>query len=161
MEYFGIFCPRCGAPNQANDRVCASCGERLRVELPSPNFYPVPPAASGVSTGQSHAPQPRKRLTTRHKVVFGLAAGLAVTCIACGGTALAIEGMEAFAASLRNLMEIPSPTPPTSTPYSTLSTSLVTYHGHTNDVTSVSWSPDGTRIVSASDDETAQVWQAE
>ena len=31
--------------------------------------------------------------------------------------------------------------------------------GHTNSVTSVSWSPDGTRIVSGSDDSTVRVWE--
>jgi WD40 repeat protein len=40
-----------------------------------------------------------------------------------------------------------------------LSPALFTYRGHSQDVTSVAWSPDGKRIVSTSDDETAQVWE--
>ena len=37
---------------------------------------------------------------------------------------------------------------------------LVTYTGHRGPVVSVAWSPDGTRIVSGSDDTTVQVWSA-
>jgi len=36
----------------------------------------------------------------------------------------------------------------------------VTYRGHTNGVQAVAWSPDGTRIASASWDTTVQVWEA-
>ncbi len=37
---------------------------------------------------------------------------------------------------------------------------ILTYTGHTSLVWSLSWSPDGTRIASASEDGTVQVWQA-
>src|SRR5215469_8790733 len=33
------------------------------------------------------------------------------------------------------------------------------YHGHTSLVYAVAWSPDGTRIASASNDSTVQVWE--
>jgi WD domain, G-beta repeat/WD40-like Beta Propeller Repeat len=39
-------------------------------------------------------------------------------------------------------------------------TTLYTYRGHSRGVTSVAWSPDGTRIVSGSWDNTVQVWDA-
>ncbi len=37
---------------------------------------------------------------------------------------------------------------------------LLTYTGHKSFVLSVAWSPDGTHIASASDDQTVQVWEA-
>lgn len=37
---------------------------------------------------------------------------------------------------------------------------LYVYHGHSDSVTSVTWSPDGTRIASGSYDHTVQVWDA-
>jgi eukaryotic-like serine/threonine-protein kinase len=37
---------------------------------------------------------------------------------------------------------------------------LVVYHGHSKRARSVAWSPDSKQIVSASDDKTAQVWEA-
>lgn len=37
---------------------------------------------------------------------------------------------------------------------------LVRYYGHADRVNAVAWSPDGAHLVSASDDKTAQVWEA-
>ena len=45
-------------------------------------------------------------------------------------------------------------------PFIKVSTTLFAYHGHTDWVWSVAWSPVGKRIASASGDETAQVWDA-
>ena len=36
----------------------------------------------------------------------------------------------------------------------------ITYHGHTQQVRAVAWSPDGKHIASGSDDQTVQVWSA-
>ena len=56
-----------------------------------------------------------------------------------------------------------TPTAPTPTPTEhvpVLSTALVTYKGHARAVVGLAWSPDGKRLVSASDDGTVQVWAA-
>src|SRR5438876_127547 len=37
---------------------------------------------------------------------------------------------------------------------------LVLYSGHTGTISTLAWLPDGTRIVSGSDDSTVQVWDA-
>lgn len=42
----------------------------------------------------------------------------------------------------------------------TQATPITTYQGHTGPVYTVAWSPDGTRIASASQDGTFQVWDA-
>jgi len=45
------------------------------------------------------------------------------------------------------------------TPQEPGGTTLYTYSNHTGKVNAVAWSPDGTRIASASDDTTVQIWQ--
>jgi WD40 repeat protein len=37
---------------------------------------------------------------------------------------------------------------------------MFTYRGHFSSVYTIAWSPDGTRIASAGNDGTVQVWQA-
>jgi WD40 repeat protein len=48
----------------------------------------------------------------------------------------------------------------TGTPASVGGTTSITFKGHTGAVEALSWSPDGTRIVSGGDDMTVQVWDA-
>ncbi len=45
-------------------------------------------------------------------------------------------------------------------PYSTMGNTIYTFRGHQDTVNAVAWSPDSTRIASASDDQTVQVWDA-
>ena len=80
--------------------------------------------------------------TMRRSVVVGIAA-LGLT----GGTF-----------SLSRLLHSGEATPVQTRP--PLQTLPYTYRGHTGAVLSVAWSPDGTRIASASADRTVQVWEA-
>ncbi|HEY7358702.1 MAG TPA: TIR domain-containing protein [Ktedonobacterales bacterium] len=49
---------------------------------------------------------------------------------------------------------------PTEVKVSPIGTLLLTYRIHINDVNTVAWSPDGTRIASGSKDQTVQIWDA-
>ena len=74
------------------------------------------------------------RLSRRALVGWGVAAGLA----AAGGVAYALAHRRA----------------------SRTVTDLYTYHGHTQAVNALAWSPDGTRLASSSWDKTVQVWDS-
>ncbi len=69
------------------------------------------------------------------------------------GLALAGGSIVQFASSCGSASPSSAPSSPT------LGTVFYTYHGHTNGVTSVTWSPDGKRIASGSHDDTVQVWE--
>ena len=176
-----ITCPACGTANQAQNTVCSSCGQSLTissqpismltpgykqvvggvtstqttssttseqfVDLSSlagyhqtPGYAPstVPPITpSEEMTGLLGQP-PSKHGISRRTVIIGLASlGVA-----------AIAGITLYTLSQNGLSGVFAPSP-----------ALFTYRGHSQDVTSVAWSPEGKRIVSTSHDETAQVWE--
>ncbi len=80
----------------------------------------------------------RQRRYTRRVFLVG-AAGLGLACVSVTGSILLFARKQ-------------SPSQPRSLPYS--------YTGHTSSVFSVAWSPDGSKLASASADQTAQVWDA-
>jgi len=175
-----ITCPACGAANQAHNTACSHCGLSLSTfdlaaahiapiyqqtkgngnasptvpsEIPeqsvdlvslagyrqTPGYAPstVPPVQTlptekmAVKPGQ----RPSKHGITRRTVIIGLVSlGVATTA-----------GITLYTLSQTGVF---SPSPP-----------LFTYRGHSGEVTSVAWSPDGKRIVSTSYDSTAQVWE--
>jgi WD40 repeat protein len=88
------------------------------------------------STGDRSSP----RLSRRALLGWGLAAGGGLA--AAGGIGYALAHLRASRAS-------PS-----------TSTDLYTYHGHTQAVNALAWSPDGTRLASSSWDKTVQVWDS-
>jgi WD40 repeat protein len=95
----------------------------------------IPPPTEPISPGKS---QPSRRGVSRRTVIIGLA-----------GTA----SLAAIGGSVWWFLF----------PHQTFSTShetLYTYRGHSLGVNALVWSPDGTRIASASVDKTVQVWDA-
>jgi WD40 repeat protein len=93
---------------------------------------------------QQAAPQLFSRRTVLRQLggLVLVGGGLAPFVSACGSPSLAATTSQT----------------PTSQPVGTL---LYSYRGHLTEVESVSWSPDGRRSASGSDDTTVQVWQAE
>src|SRR5579885_20897 len=173
-----FLCPICGEPLERAASACASCGapveasladdmQKLPIEETRPVSYSEPAGglASATDRTEAAAPlalqlseaepagreaallpapdkwqssaRPRKRGITRRAFLRG---GAGVIGLALGGS---------VAIWIRR-PRIAGP----------VGSALVTYRGHTEIVTAVAWSPDKTRVVSASYDGTAQVWDA-
>src|SRR3974390_1695685 len=81
------------------------------------------------------------RYPSRRDVLKGLA-GLMI--------AMSLDACAQTLSSSSTLVPTPTPRPPGSV--------LATYHGHTDRVTSVAWSPNGKYIASGSLDQTARIW---
>jgi WD40 repeat protein len=105
---------------------------------PSPNQSPQPPVPV--------TPSSRSRIRfSRRTIMLGLP-GLVV-----GGGIIAW-----FVSPYGRSLATPHPTDA----IPSLGTTIYTYRGHSLGVNALAWSPDGTRIASASDDKTVQVWNA-
>src|SRR5712691_5666210 len=91
------------------------------------------------------------RLFVQHDGRKALVAWLVVAMLMLAGAGCTASGANTLAA--------------TSTPISTSIThrqtkDILTYHGHSDRATAITWSPDGKYVVSGSLDKTVQVWSA-
>src|SRR6266700_3652068 len=101
--------------------------------------------ASVLPPEKEHGEQPRSRRISRRAVIAGLA-GIAAAGAVGGGIALLAHPQGS------------SVTPPGQS--GTQGGTVYTFYGHSDWVWAVAWSPKVDRIVSASGDDTAQVWDA-
>ncbi len=105
--------------------------------------------------------QPHRRVSRR-----AVLAGLALAAAGTGATWYMLSQKTSFSTSTQKTGLTLStggkntPVPSGSTSTTASPGALVSYQGHSNYIWSVAWSPDGTYIVSCSQDGTAQVWTA-
>src|SRR6266487_5445776 len=95
-------------------------------------------------------PEPPPRGISRRAMMGGLAV-LGIAVVGGGLTWLALSQKPQISSSSS------STPPPSGQP---LGTTLLIYHGHSDKVHSVSWSPNNSRIASTGFDKTVQVWDA-
>ena len=111
----------------------------------------VPPhqvARQSLPSIPADAPQMHRRSTSRRAVLLGLAGLVAVS-----------GGITWLALSQNHTPPVGTSTPTTTSLLPT-GALLFAYHGHSDQVQSVAWSPKGNYIASASSDRTVQVWDA-
>ncbi|HYT35712.1 MAG TPA: protein kinase [Ktedonobacteraceae bacterium] len=133
-------------------------------QLSQPTVVATPTHTTAVSSSStegtmlSSVHQPPQRRVPRRIVVMGL-----VGLIAAGGgiTWLELSQKPKITSSSFRPTDtaIPSPTPPP-TQAPALGTTIYTYTGHNAGLRALAWSLDGKRVATASDDNSAQAWDA-
>jgi hypothetical protein len=105
----------------------------------------------------SYRPEPRHRILWR----VGIVSSIVLLIAAVNAIAFGIYTYTTRVSKLP-IIEVVKPTSAIKmpTPVPTLGNTVVTFRGHQDTVNAVTWSPDSTRVASASDDQTIQVWDA-
>ena len=144
-----------------------------RITPPPSEVAHTPPArpdhsqqTSGAS-GTLDRPEPAHQRISRRAVVVGLA-GLAAVGVAGGSLVWLVHSQQPAPPATQASPTLPPTQRPTPSPSPTpipIGTTLFTYTGHGDSVSSIAWSPDGKYIVSGSGgsqnyDTTVQVWEA-
>ena len=142
---------------------------------PAPLEQEVTPAGEAPAMAEDHRPVRRysRRALLRAGIGMGALGALAwlvfprrqATLVPSGAQPTPLPSAGATPSALSGPTATPpaSGNSPTATPDPTptpLGQTLLTYRGHSDTVTSLAWSPDGTRLVSSSTDQTVQVWDA-
>jgi eukaryotic-like serine/threonine-protein kinase len=149
---------------QASAFLSAAMTPRLQATVParSPSSSSLFPLNHDVPHRPEPSPGPRR--SSRRAILIGLAG---LTLAGAAGAGIAWEDYMHLAPARPTSSPITpartsSPSHPSSSspPAPSPTTQSVDYHGHSSAVNAVAWSPDGTRIASASADKTVQVWNA-
>jgi serine/threonine protein kinase/WD40 repeat protein len=141
-------------PNAGGEAAAAQARNALGPTWREVNWIPTPSAPISAPSSLPLPELPSKGISRRNLLIGG-----AVGLVVVGGLAwLGINELTRPTPATNTKTGVtPSPASPTPIPQGT---TLYTYNGHTAFVRGLVWSPDGSRIASASDDKTVQVWGA-
>jgi eukaryotic-like serine/threonine-protein kinase len=130
---------------------------------PTQHYWPTPatlpsnqPSQVGIITPPSVAPLPPKRSISRRTVMASIVGLAGVSVVGAG-----VLWFTRSRASYETTVTLTPTATPMPTPIPTpLGTTFYTYHGQSYNIRVLAWSPNGQRIASGSDDNTAHVWGA-
>jgi WD40 repeat protein len=127
------------------------------VPLPAPALDGPPTLLIPAQT----ASKPRAKVS-RRAVLIGATSVVGIVAVGIGILVITRQQVppDRVVTSLKRRVTPREPTATTQTPTATPQNQPFIYRGHSDQVWSVAWSPDGKRIVSGSNDKTAQVWSA-